>query len=283
MATLYNLQKRRSPELEDSQVSLPVKEKTLLLSSRGITYRHRHLLNDFHNLLPNTKKDCKFDSKSKLHHLVEIADLHECSNIVYFEGRKKRDLYVWMAGSCLTTGNTGPTVKFHVENIHTMEELNMIGNAIKGSRAILSFDLNFEDSTKGYLGVIKEVLVNVFSTPKGHKRVKKYIDRTVSFTLADGKIWVRHYQIVEKEDGMSLLEIGPRFVMTPICILEGSFSGPVIFENKEFVSPNQVRALMKVQKSDRYRGRVEDGVKRKVKKMQTKLEMDPLANEVLFR
>ncbi|OLL24527.1 Ribosome biogenesis protein brx1 [Neolecta irregularis DAH-3] len=276
MATLYNLQKRRSPEPEDSPPSFPTKEKTLLLSSRGITYRHRHLLNDFHSLLPNSKKDCKFDSKSKLHHLVEIADLHECSNIVYFEGRKKRDLYVWMAGSCLTAENTGPTVKFHVENIHTMEELNMIGNAIKGSRAILSFDLNFEGSTK-YLGVIKEILVNVFSTPKGHKRAKKYIDRTVSFTLADGKIWVRHYQIVEKEDGMSLLEIGPRFVMTPICILEGSFSGPVIFENKEFV-----RALMKVQKSDRYRGRVEDGVKRKVKKMKTKLEIDPLSNEVLF-
>jgi len=54
---------------------------------------------------------------------------------------------------------------------------------------------------------------------------------------------------------MALLEIGPRFVLTPIIIFEGSFSGPVIFENKEFVSPNVVRSLKRKVEGSRYAGR----------------------------
>lgn len=54
---------------------------------------------------------------------------------------------------------------------------------------------------------------------------------------------------------MELLEIGPRFVLTPIIIFEGSFSGPVIYENKEFVSPNDVRALQKRADGSRYAAR----------------------------
>jgi ribosome biogenesis protein BRX1 len=53
------------------------------------------------------------------------------------------------------------------------------------------------------------------------------------------------------------LEIGPRFVLTPIIIFEGSFSGPVIYENKEFVSPNVVRSLKRKAEGSRYAGRKE--------------------------
>jgi ribosome biogenesis protein BRX1 len=51
---------------------------------------------------------------------------------------------------------------------------------------------------------------------------------------------------------MSLEEIGPRFVLTPIIVFEGSFSGPVIYENKEFVSPNVVRSLVRKAEGQRY-------------------------------
>jgi ribosome biogenesis protein BRX1 len=54
-----------------------------------------------------------------------------------------------------------------------------------------------------------------------------------------------------------LLEIGPRFVLTPIIIFEGSFSGPVIYENKEFVNPNVVRSLRRKAEGSRYAGRKE--------------------------
>ena len=68
------------------------------------------------------------------------------------------------------------------------------------------------------------------------------------------------------ETKISLTEIGPRFVLTPIVILEGSFGGPVIYENKEFVSPNQVRSDLRRSKAGRYARRSEAGVDSKVKR-----------------
>ena len=56
---------------------------------------------------------------------------------------------------------------------------------------------------------------------------------------------------------MALLEIGPRFVLTPIIIFEGSFSGPVIYENKEYISPNVVRSLKRKAQGSKYAGRKE--------------------------
>jgi len=112
----------------------------------------------------------------------------------------------------------------------------------------------------------------------------------MGFTLADGKIWIRNYQINEtepskaapsdstdtapkskksgkdKETGVSLVEIGPRFVLTPIVIQEGSFGGPIIYENKEFVSPNQVRSEIRLKKAGRYNARAEQGIERLAKK-----------------
>jgi len=62
------------------------------------------------------------------------------------------------------------------------------------------------------------------------------------------------------------VEIGPRFVLTPIVIQEGSFGGPIIYENKEFVSPNQVRSEIRLKKAGRYNARAEQGIERLAKK-----------------
>ena len=88
------------------------KQKVLALSSRGINQRQRHLLNDLISLLPQTKKDSKFDNKGRLHELNEVADIFNCNNILFFECRKHgQDLYMHVAKS-----PNGPTVKFHVQN-----------------------------------------------------------------------------------------------------------------------------------------------------------------------
>jgi ribosome biogenesis protein BRX1 len=65
---------------------------------------------------------------------------------------------------------------------------------------------------------------------------------------------------------VSLVEIGPRIVLTPIVIQEGSFGGPIIYENKEFVSPNQVRSEIRLKKAGRYNARAEQGIERLAKK-----------------
>ena len=179
----------------------------------------------------------------------------------------------------------GPTVKLHVQNLHTMEELNFTGNCLKGSRPVLSFDRSFEEGGT-YLRVLRGLLEQAFGVPQGGRKTKPFVDHVMSFTLVGGKVWVRVYQISETEGSksdktaddtpkipssdsttnLSLIEIGPRFVLTPIVMLEGSFGGPVIYENKEFVSPNQVRADVRRQKAGRYNRRAEGTLERKVKR-----------------
>ena len=168
-----------------------------------------------------------------------------------------------------------------------MEELHFTGNCLKGSRPVLSFDAAFEQEP--YLQVIKELFLHIFGVPQGTRKSKPFIDHVLSFSVADGKIWVRNYQISEveaskgasatesggsvtgrprarTETDMNLVEIGPRFVLTPIWIQEGSFGGPIIFENKQFISPNQVRADLRRRKAGRHNVRVDQQQDRKAKK-----------------
>ena len=85
-------------------------------------------------------------------------------------------------------------------------------------------------------------------------------------------MWVRNYQIVDKGDGsksalnrkieraaaaggaaestgsedpLSLVEMGPRFVLDPIRVFAGSFGGPTLYNNAAYVSPNDVRSARK--------------------------------------
>ncbi|KAI8940836.1 hypothetical protein NX059_002097 [Plenodomus lindquistii] len=285
------------------------KQRVLILSSRGVTFRHRHLLQDLYSLMPHSRKEAKFDTKTKLYELNELAELYNCNNIMFFEARKGQDLYMW-----LSKPPNGPTVKMHLQNLHTMEELNFIGNCLKGSRPILSFDAAFEK--QAHLRVIKELLTQTFGVPKTSRKVKPFVDHVMGFTVADGKIWVRVYQINESEPGkkkdadgeemdvdsapkkkggktdfdVSLVEIGPRFVLTPIVMQESSFGGPIIYENKEFVSPNQIRSDLRKSKAGRFNTRTEAQLERKIKHADLGLtshggrkpEKDPLSDKVLF-
>ncbi|KAG9714528.1 hypothetical protein KCU59_g20260, partial [Aureobasidium melanogenum] len=94
----------------------------------------------------------------------------------------------------------------------------------------------------------------------------------------------------DAETKLNLVEIGPRFVLTPIIIQEGSFGGPIIYENKEFVSPNQVRREVRVARSAKYNNRAEAIIERKAKKGDLGLttsggkakEVDELDEKMLF-
>lgn len=167
-----------------------------------------------------------------------------------------------------------------------MEELHFTGNCLKGSRPLLSFDSAFD--SEPHLKVIKELLFHTFGVPEGARKSKPFIDHVMGFSVVDGKIWIRNYQINESEGSMldaaggdkdgkkkskkaptsaanleiNLIEIGPRFVLTPIVIQEGSFGGPIIYENKQFVSPNQVRADLRRSKATRHNARAEQTVGR---------------------
>ncbi|KAG7572565.1 Integrase catalytic core [Arabidopsis suecica] len=61
---------------------------------------------------------------------ILISSLKKFSNLC----RKHKDLYMWMVKS-----PSGPSVKFLVNAVHTMEELKLTGNHLKGSRHVFVF------------------------------------------------------------------------------------------------------------------------------------------------
>lgn len=289
--------KRTASDLEDEEdaplaletskgrVAYTNKQRVLILSSRGITARNRHLLEDFKKLIPHHKKDNKLDDKGDIHAVNEIADMKSCNQVLYLETRKHQDLYMYL-------GKTpeGPSVKFHVVNIHTMDELKLTGNCMLGSRPLLNFDANFNNTPQ--LQLMKTLLADAFGTPMGHPKSKPFNDRVMSFFVIKNNIctseWiillfhrnffaylqvfftysvmcyvylgVRNYQIVNKNDvaGASssgkkdaetqLVEIGPRFALIPIRIFNGSMCGATLYQNPAFVSPNEERSAYKKRK-----------------------------------
>lgn len=229
------------------------KQRVLVFCSRGISTRNRHFMEDLRKLLPHHKKDVKFDAKATLHVVNEIAEIKGCNNTLFLESRKKQDLYMWLSRT-----PAGPSAKFLVQNVHTMDELKLTGNSLRGSRPLLTFDSSFEDQV--HLQLLKQIFITVWGTPKGHPKSKPFIDRVMSFYYADGKIWCRNFQIADEvtskkieasathrgEELVDLIEIGPRFVLTPIRIFDGSFGGQTIYSNPKYVSPNDVSVVFSV-------------------------------------
>ena len=139
----------------------------------------------------------------------EIAEVRGCHTVLFLETRKKgQDGYLWLgrtshanSSSFNEEGNDndtagggrkhlmitgGPSIKFHITNIHTMDELKMTGNCMKGSRPILSFDKAFD--TVDHLKLVKHLFVDIFGTPRGHPKSKPFVDRVMGFYFADGKV-----------------------------------------------------------------------------------------------
>lgn len=266
------------------------KQRCLVLCSRGVTARYRHLLEDLRTLMPHHKKESKLDpGEGGIGRAVnDIAEMRSCNTVLFLECRKRQDAYLWMGR---TGQHSGPSVRFHVTNIHTMDELRLTGNCMKGSRPILTFDESFERVL--HLKLLKKLFVDIFGTPRGHPKSKPFIDRAMGFYYADKKIWVRNYQIVEeqasnakeahqakKQSGQahttSLVEIGPRFVLNPIRIFRGSFGGQTLYQNPDFISPNEIRANEKRTKGNSYTQRKEQQKKRKARKNELVLPEDPL-------
>ncbi|KAJ3292244.1 Ribosome biogenesis protein brx1 [Rhizoclosmatium sp. JEL0117] len=219
------------------------KQRVMILSSRGIVHRYRHLMNDIHLLLPHSKKDSKLDSKTNLQLINELAADNQCNNCLFFEVRKHKDLFLWMS----RTPN-GPSVKFLVQSVHTMDELRMTGNHLKGSRPILSFDQSFDNPETPHLQLLKEMFSQTFGTPRSSRKIKPFIDHVLMFSVVGDVVYFRNYQIVEKtvekqkEPETSLVEVGPRFTLSIIRIFSGSFMGSTLYENPEYISPNAVRS-----------------------------------------
>jgi len=154
---------------------------------------------------------------------------------------------------------------------------------------VVVFDKSFDEHMEGYehKTLIREMLKGVFCVPsKGIRGMKPFVDRIIGVYGLDDKIWLRVYEIRETDKDkekaadlpkgnstdITLIEIGPRLVLTPIVVLEGSFGGPVIYENKQFVSGNQLRSEARLKKASKYAKKKDAVDERAIKKKSLGLE-----------
>eukprot|EP00850_Spirogloea_muscicola_P006164 SM000029S10459 [mRNA] locus=s29:275290:277577:- [translate_table: standard] len=187
-----------------------------------------------------------------------------------------------------------------VAAVHTMAELKLTGNHLRGSRPVLTFSAHF--GVLPHLQLLKElftqpaltfpgtfaaaaaVAVQLFATPAGHRKSKAFFDHVLAFTSLDNRVWFRNYQVqsaaaaietivlpnpaAKKVDAaglekMTLVEVGPRFCLNPIKIFSGSFGGVTLYDNPAYISPNTVRSRAKRAKAGKYVGKVKAKQRRK--------------------
>lgn len=270
-----------------------LKKKTLIFGTRGVGARYRHLMKDLLLLISHASSEPKLDQKNHLNVISEICELRGAKSCIFFEVRKRTDLYIW-----ISLIPSGPTVKFQVFNIHTMEELQLTGNFMLNSRPLLSFDAAFDSLP--HLKLIKELLIQIFSPLSTNPKIIPYIDRVYSFFYVDNKIWFRHYQVVEKsvskqlgrggvmssdESSSSsstsssnpiLVEIGPRFVLEPVKIFSGAFMGVAIWRNGGYLTPSRIRTQQKIAKAHKYENRVKAKKEKVVRLKKNRPKVSPV-------
>ncbi|XP_013189185.2 ribosome biogenesis protein BRX1 homolog [Amyelois transitella] len=239
---------RNSDDPTPKQVKWINRQRVLVFAARGINHRHRHLMEDIKKLMPHHKTESKMERSKNLYVVNEISEMKNCNKCILFEGRKMRDLYLWMSNI-----PNGPSVKFLVENIYTMGELKMTGNCLRGSRPLLSFDPQF--AKDAHYVLLKELLTQIFGVPYHHPKSQPFFDHIYTFMILDNRIWFRNYQILS-EDG-ALAEIGPRFVLNPVKIFSGSFGGTTLWENPKYISPAKLRQAFSKKAANKYERRVE--------------------------
>jgi len=231
-----------TPQNQEKKSKWINRQRTMVLSSRKVTHQERHLMKDILNLLPHAKKECKIEKNVAKDELTEVCSNHNCNNCLYFEHRR-REFILW-----LFKNPDGPSIKFQINNIHTLKEIRLTGNCLKFSRPLLSFDSSFD--TFPHLKVAKELLISTFNTPNNHPKSKPFYDHVLSFFNVNNTIFFRNYQILNElsqkfcnDDDISklqLVEIGPRFSMTIIRIFESSLGGKTLFSNPFYISPRDV-------------------------------------------
>lgn len=221
------------------------RQKCLVLGGRNMSSKDRHLLRDLIGLMPHAREHAKMGRTNRLgDDLVEISSLHQCNSVMFLEPHRNDVTYVWIAQS-----PNGPSIKFQLTNVHTADEMRMAGNCLKYSRPLLHFDRDFE--TQPHLRVVRSLLHMAFNTPRYHPKSKPFVDRVMSFFWLDGHIWVRNYQIVPGQQKPSLMEIGPRFTLEPVLILNGCCKGSVLWRSDAAKAPTEQRRTRKMRRLEK--------------------------------
>ncbi|GET88218.1 ribosome biogenesis protein, putative [Leishmania tarentolae] len=220
------------------------RQKMLVLGSRSMTSKDRHLLLDLRGLMPHSREHPKIGRTNTLgDDLIELCELHQCNSVMFVEPHRNDVSYLWVGQA-----PSGPSIKMQMSNVHTADEIRMAGNCLKYSRPLLHFDRDFE--LHPHLRVAKSLLHMAFNTPRYHPKSKPFVDRIMSFLWLDNHIWVRNYQIVPTSPP-SLMEIGPRFTLEPVAIFNGCCKGSVLWKSATARPPTEQRRDRKLRRLEK--------------------------------
>jgi ribosome biogenesis protein BRX1 len=223
------------------------KQKCLVVCTRNVSSRNRHLMIDLQNLMPHARPHPKIEMRIDVgDQLQELAGLHRCNSVMYLEARKREAAFLWLAQA-----PDGPSVKLELLNVHTSSELRMAGNCLKFSRPLLHFDREFDNIP--HLRIIKSLLVQGFNTPLYHPKSKPFVDHMLCFFHLDGKIWFRNYQLAPEKKivDVEMMEVGPRFILNPIAVFDGCCRGAVLWRNPDAIAPSERRKSKKLRALDK--------------------------------
>ncbi len=212
------------------------KQRTLILSNKGTTERERGLLQNFLSLLPQSKRDGKLEKKNIADQIESCCDLQNTSNFIYLE-KKKRNTFLWVGKY-----PDGPTLKYQVDSCNHAKDKRFLGNCLKSSRPILSFDSSFQNSI--VKKIEKNIWVDALNVPKNHPKSQPFIDKIYSFKHFNGKLEFRNFQISqkgEKATDIELFEIGPRMKLELVRIFEGVMRGKILYVNESYKKPSELR------------------------------------------
>ena len=87
------------------------KQRVLMLTSRNVSHRVRHLMKDLHTMLPHAKVEAKIDERRDFSAANEMAEMRSANKIMLLECRRKSDMYMWLAGT-----PKGPSMRFQITN-----------------------------------------------------------------------------------------------------------------------------------------------------------------------
>ena len=68
-------------------------------------------MEDLKTLMPHHRAESKMERSKNLSVVNEICEIKHCNKAILFEGRRKKDLYMWISNI-----PKGPSAKFLVEN-----------------------------------------------------------------------------------------------------------------------------------------------------------------------
>ena len=103
------------------------------------------------------------------------------------------------------------------------------------------------------------------STTSLNRRIERVTEAVSAVGTGDGG-----------QDPLSLVEMGPRFVLDPIRMFAGSLGGPTLFSNGSYVSPNAVRSARKRKAGIKFEDRQEAKKVVKEKKAEPAVPRGPL-------